>query len=387
MKLENMDGNKKTGKILFETGILIMIATLLSTVGIWQGISQGWKVSLGGDLFFRAFIQSQGKYVITYLNQESLYIAFLSVLFSFLGNKEELVLIINLILQLAGILFFFLGSKKLFRFVFPLAIAMISGILSGCFYPLYMDSSMHMIWFLSGLLFWICAKIYCDLSGMYLKYILIGIILGISCYVDMAGCFLAVVFILLTLATKKLTLKDKSLQLLCFFLCLVNGYFVMFYLWNNFLFDSVLFHQWLTDKTKHFMVEEGLNQYISLGIVLAISVIFYIIKRREKATENSVAEELVGMNVVTAVEESTETLLETKVDVVTDVKEEVQKPSIEMNKETPEIPKPIKFIENPLPLPKKHVKKEMNYAFEPTSDQMHYDLNNYRFDDDYDLKE
>lgn len=387
MKLENMDGNKKTGKILFETGILIMIATLLSTVGIWQGISQGWKVSLGGDLFFRAFIQSQGKYVITYLNQESLYIAFLSVLFSFLGNKEELVLIINLILQLAGILFFFLGSKKLFRFVFPLAVAMISGILSGCFYPIYMDSSMHMIWFLSGFLFWICAKIYCDLSGMYLKYILIGIILGISCYVDMAGCFLAVVFILLTLATKKLTLKDKSLQLLCFFLCLVNGYFVMFYLWNNFLFDLVLFHQWLADKTKHFMVEEGLNQYISLGIVLAISVIFYIIKRREIATENSVAEELVGMNVVTAVEESTETLLETKVDVVTDVKEEVQKPSIEMNKETPEIPKPIKFIENPLPLPKKHVKKEMNYAFEPTSDQMHYDLNNYRFDDDYDLKE
>ena len=387
MKLENMDGNKKTGKILFETGILIMIATLLSTVGIWQGISQGWKVSLGGDLFFRAFIQSQGKYVITYLNQESLYIAFLSVLFSFLGNKEELVLIINLILQLAGILFFFLGSKKLFRFVFPLAVTIISGILSGCFYPIYMDSSMHMIWFLSGFLFWICAKIYCDLSGMYLKYILIGIILGISCYVDMAGCFLAVVFILLTLATKKLTLKDKSLQFLCFFLCLVNGYFVMFYLWNNFLFDLVLFHQWLADKTKHFVVEEGLNQYISLGIVLAISVIFYIIKRREIATENSVTEELVGMNVVTAVEESTETLLETKVDVVTDVKEEVQKPCIEMNKETPEIPKPIKFIENPLPLPKKHVKKEMNYAFEPTSDQMHYDLNNYRFDDDYDLKE
>lgn len=387
MKLENMDGNKKTGKILFETGILIMIATLLSTVGIWQGISQGWKVSLGGDLFFRAFIQSQGKYVITYLNQESLYIAFLSVLFSFLGNKEELVLIINLILQLAGILFFFLGSKKLFRFVFPLAVAMISGILSGCFYPIYMDSSMHMIWFLSGFLFWICAKIYCDLSGMYLKYILIGIILGISCYVDMAGCFLVVVFILLTLATKKLTLKDKSLQLLCFFLCLVNGYFVMFYLWNNFLFDSVLFHQWLADKTRHFMVEEGLNQYISLGIILGISVIFFIIKRREIATENSVAEELVGKNVVTSVEEPTETVLETKLDVVTDVKEEVQKPSIEMNKETPEIPKPIKFIENPLPLPKKHVKKEMNYAFEPTSDQMHYDLNNYRFDDDYDLKE
>ena len=334
-------------------------------------------------LFSKAFIQNGGSYVITYLTQESIYLSFLSVLFSFLGNKEELVLIINLILQLAGILFFFLGSKKLFRFVFPLAVAMISGILSGCFYPIYMDSSMHMIWFLSGFLFWICAKIYCDLSGMYLKYILIGIILGISCYVDMAGCFLAVVFILLTLATKKLTLKDKSLQLLCFFLCLVNGYFVMFYLWNNFLFDSVLFHQWLADKTRHFMVEEGLNQYISLGIILGISVIFFIIKRREIATENSVAEELVGKNVVTSVEEPTETVLETKMDVVTDVKEEVQKPSIEMNKETPEIPKPIKFIENPLPLPKKHEKKVLDYAVELTDATAEFDIE-VADDDDYD---
>ena len=29
----------------------------------------------------------------------------------------------------------------------------------------------------------------------------------------------------------------------------------------------------------------------------------------------------------------------------------------------------------------------MNYAFEPTPDQMHYDLNNYSVDDDYDLKD
>ena len=81
MNLENMDGNKKTGKILFEAGILIMIVTLLSTFGIWQSIINGWKVSQGGELFFQAFIQSGGNYVITYLNQESIYISFLSVLY------------------------------------------------------------------------------------------------------------------------------------------------------------------------------------------------------------------------------------------------------------------------------------------------------------------
>ncbi len=37
----------------------------------------------------------------------------------------------------------------------------------------------------------------------------------------------------------------------------------------------------------------------------------------------------------------------------------------------------IQFIENPLPLPKKHERKEMDYAFEPDEEQMHfdYDLN------------
>jgi len=63
-------------------------------------------------------------------------------------------------------------------------------------------------------------------------------------------------------------------------------------------------------------------------------------------------------------------------------------PQIENKEETSTEPEKtkVKLLDNPLPLPKKHVKKEMNYAFEPSADQMHYDLNNYRVDDDYDLK-
>jgi len=361
MKLVNMDGNKKTGRILFETGILIMIATLLSTVAIWQCISGQWKVSQGGELFFQAFIQSDSNYVITYLNQESIYISFLSVLFSFLGNKEELVLIINLILQLMGIFFFYLGSKKLFRFVFPLAVAIISGILSACFYPVVTDSSMHMIWFLSGFLFWICAYVFRNLSGMYLKYILIGILLGVSSYVDFAGIFLLITFVLVTLIADNSNMKERLLQLLCFLLCIVNGFFVMFYLWNNFLFNGKLFSQWLQEKLSYCMTGNGLNQYISLGVLLAVNVIFFAIKRSKKAImiEDESVKEIVNP-------------------VVTESEPESQKA---------ENTKPIKFIENPLPVPKKHVKKEMNYAFEPTPEQMHYDLNNYSVDDDYDLKD
>ena len=366
MKLVNMDGNKKTGKILIETGILIMVATLLSTIGIWQCMSGQWKVLNGGELFFQAFIQSGTNYVITYLNQESIYISFLSVLFSFLGNKEELVLIVNLILQLTGIFFFYLGAKKLFRFVFPLAVAIISGVLSGCFYTVMADTSMHMIWFLSGFLFWVCAYIFCNLSGMYLKYIFIGIILGVSSYVDIAGIFLLIAFVAVMFIDGTFTLKERLLQFLCLLLCVVNGFFVMFYLWNNLLFNGELFYQWLQERLAYCMTENGSNQYISLGLLLVVSVIFFAMKRPKKTSKE--------IEMVTA----------------KSPKENEETANITENKmETPqtEDSKPIKLIENPLPLPKKHVKKEMNYAFEPTPDQMHYDLNNYNVEDDYDLKD
>ncbi|MGN0306831.1 MAG: hypothetical protein ACI4DN_01315 [Lachnospiraceae bacterium] len=67
-------------------------------------------------------------------------------------------------------------------------------------------------------------------------------------------------------------------------------------------------------------------------------------------------------------------------------KPDMKKPDIE--KSGMEEPKPaVNRIPNPLPLPKKHVRKEMDYGFEPSKEQMHYDLNNYNVNDDYDLKE
>jgi len=51
----------------------------------------------------------------------------------------------------------------------------------------------------------------------------------------------------------------------------------------------------------------------------------------------------------------------------TDKSEETPKPE-----ETPVAP--VQFIENPLPLPKKHVRKEMDYQYEVSQDKMNYDV-------------
>jgi len=54
-----------------------------------------------------------------------------------------------------------------------------------------------------------------------------------------------------------------------------------------------------------------------------------------------------------------------------------------LQNEEPEKEKP-RFLENPLPLPKKHVRKTMEYAFVPENSQMKYDVE-VKDTDDYDV--
>lgn len=52
--------------------------------------------------------------------------------------------------------------------------------------------------------------------------------------------------------------------------------------------------------------------------------------------------------------------------------------------ETPEQPKAIKYIENPLPLPKKHVKRELDYQYQVPEDKMKFDVE-IPYGDDFDI--
>ena len=59
--------------------------------------------------------------------------------------------------------------------------------------------------------------------------------------------------------------------------------------------------------------------------------------------------------------------------------------SKENKKVEQEVVKKVEFIENPLPVPKKHIRKTMDYAFIPEEIDMKYDI--YVPDnDDFDLK-
>ena len=387
MKLEHVDGSKKTGKILFELGILIMIVNLVCSFGIWQAIMNGWKIVNGGSLCLQAYIQSYGIYFVEYLNQESLYTLFLSFLFSFLGNKEEVVPVINLIFQLGGIFCFYFGVKKVTGLVGSILVIFIGTLSSLLYYPVVIDDSMHGIWFCSGVIFWIGIWMFFKSKGKLIWHICLGLLVGVYSYIDVTAFALMIFFVIMTLLYKE-TLKKGMLQLLGYFLGWINSFFVMFYLWNAFIFSKEKFLYWYYDKIKlMFSLHRG-GQYISILSIMVVTVLFCVLyKIRNHDMEN--VNLLPNTNKVENIS-NTESIKNIENIKITENISNAEKISDTGNAViSTDIPdKPvIKFIENPLPLPKKHVKKEMTYAFEPTKDQMHYDLNNYRVDDDYDIKE
>ena len=385
MNSKSMDTRKKTGKLLFEIGILIISITLVIGVGIYQAILNNWTVDSNGEVFFQAFIQAGNTLRITYLNQQSLYIQVLSVFFSFLGNKEELVLIINLILQIWGIIFIFYGTKINCSYILSLMILFLSIISSIAFYPITIDTPMHFIWASCGFVFCICQLISSQMKGKYFKYLFIGFIIGICCYVDLAAIFLFVSLLFMLMISDGYSIKEKGLQLLGYLLSVIFSYSIMFYLWNNLSFNYQHFLQWINERLSVFSSKTNLYGYISICILLILSVVFSLFKLQLKAdadTESELAEEIITSNETATVEKVPENV-HTSVEVSINTENNNESD----NNIEPEVMKPINFIPNPLPLPKKHVKKEMNYAFEPSSDMMHYDYNNYRFDDDYDLKD
>ena len=148
----------------------------------------------------------------------------------------------------------------------------------------------------------------------------------------------------------------------------------MFYLWNNLTFHSSLLVKWFGDKMVPFLTFDGIYQNIAIGGMLVFCVIFRLFT---KSATCEMIEEKVDANNIVSENTNTENAKE--------LVEEMNIINASLKEE--EDVKQINFIPNPLPLPKKHVKKEMHYAFEPSPEMMHYDYNNYRFDDDYDLKE
>ena len=112
-----------------------------------------------------------------------------------------------------------------------------------------------------------------------------------------------------------------------------------------------------------------LNTFLLLGIYVILSFFYIFIK-------------LIKHILSSGKDSDTET------EDIAEIPIELPIQSANLNHEIPaeEKKKSDSFIEPPLPMPKKHVKKEMSYAFDPNFDMMHFDHEDMTGKDFFDLE-
>ena len=382
MKALTTDRNKNYGKNMIEIGILIMIANILTAIFIWQSILAGWKITVGKELFHQAFLQKQETFHSNLFNCTTGYLYFLRIIFSFLGNHEELVVISNIVLQFLGICFFYFGSRKIAGIKKAVIFLSFVSLIGAGLFRVTSDTPVHFLWAMLGFFF-------CLLSGMVTFFyknrdskigvIVLGGIVGVFLYFDISGILL---FILLLIFLK----KQKKDFLLLFLSFIVTFLLLVSYFYTYMETEVSFILRWLNDQIGFYLDnEEAIKQAIGIGILFFIYYAVHLLSfnkkeiimvedRQKEFGENKQNSKKVNSD------DRPDSLnqADIKEEKITETMEEDERKVLQV--------KEIQFLENPLPLPKKHIKKEMNYAFEPPKEQMHFDLNNYDVRDDYDLK-
>ncbi len=214
----------------------------------------------------------------------------------------------------------------------------------------------------------------------FLQAILTGVYAGVLVYLDIFSLILVLPTLLLPYLLKDTMGVLKGIG--TFFLWLLSatvgvlGCGIAESVISNVTMDNLTL-QWLL-----YGVKIRQEMHIWLGIFMAATYIatlvyfavYLIFKRTTRQVRELDVEALLKNQIDDEQSESEKVTEEVKIQ---SDKEEV----------TPQVEAPpvVQFIENPLPLPKKHVKKNLDYAFLPDFEDMDYDIR-VSEQDDYDLK-
>lgn len=244
-----------------------------------------------------------------------------------------------------------------------------------------------------------------------IQTIIAGLFAGICCYVDITGLLLIIpVFCLLLLERDSFVLKPIWQVIICLAVLMLTflGVILLDSIMSNIGMGNIL-HAWrviygdvgfdLTSMTTGVGVDvlvlsalscfgcvsfwrrkktEIFTPYVWMTVGCLLFVFFGI------TTENMNGSYLLTvMLAVMAVVSVTELFYREKLDgnEIDEIEVESEKEKVDNKEQNPK----VEYIENPLPLPKKHIRKTMDYAFVPNEKQMKYDVY-VPENDDFDLK-
>lgn len=344
----------------------------------------------------------------------------------------------NLALQAAGVFLFYTGVKRMAGTICALCAALSVACLPPFFNSTFTAEPQSMLLFLFGVFFRVLAGLICDSSGSvreragYGKSLLTGIFCGISCFVSEYMIGLFVFYAAAVLQTGKRR-KERCVSCLIFVLASLAGFGILLltasllYGQDMALADSLrlMAARWYEllagHETEALLHSPTLWEYwISVPVyLLAFLAIFgasnpasgrngiwiwpfVFFAAAEMFTGANLQEQ--GMRFVFAGIMSGKGILQMLHGDVKEAKEQSEQSAEEENdmealakeaaaeeKESPKEMQPAvrrlapgEYLENPLPVPKRHVKKEMAYGFEPQPEQMFYEVP-VADNDDFDL--
>lgn len=398
------------------------------------------------DFYTMATVKDGGSIPSVSHGASYLYTGMLSGLFSLFGNKQSVGIVMQIVLQLAGILLFYFAVRNLagkMEAVISMAVLVFFPAMVQYSFTL-MPENLYFFLF-SGMLFLIALyksfeeKRERKTAVSVILLALIGIGIGYMAYLDVIGMLLlaGTCFIILTKKRKRginiayisVTTGGSVLALLALFFAeafLENTtVWNAFFSWWNLYFAKFAWNYmiagpdvtlacslmicagaaWCIFSFLRKKEDNGCFYMLSL-VVLALFVSFGSQNMSYQLLITAFWSILAAMGITSVmfVKEpqgvTQEPLTVLTVDGVCgkemksrtenlQVKEmqtrEILPKETESNNMDHTEKKPVQFIENPLPLPKKHVKKTMDYSFEPEEHLMKYDIE-VSDDDDFDLQ-
>lgn len=416
--------------------ILLIILFFLFRILLFTAIDD--DILLFSKFVKNALIQNGKEISFHLSSLEDMFSSLLTLSFLFLGNKGIAVWVLQLFFQTVCFVFSYFGIKRIAGRIPALAVCFGITVLPMFFNSVITDETASLKLCIASMALWMISlyKDGLEKKGMKeLLTILISAFLGILCFYD--NIFIAFFFLpaIICLETKMQSMLRKALNIILWFIFGLTGYgflafgdsifrdgnlfvhienyFMQRYTVNfepslvvsfsamNYLFIVFAFcisYIIMFIKTEYdeahlfifvllvefgvliiFYPKDALVYYYLLAVCflsIAGAGIRNLVLSSEECIAKKEKEKQQALEDIDAQKEFIEYFKGT--DDLTDQKKLYENSDKDTNEsvreEVNDVIKSIQYIENPLPLPKKHEKKEMGYGFEPDEDKMHFDF-------------
>ncbi len=435
--------------LIFTVGILYHIYIASACIAIYDGSGSDallHGLDYNTVYFQNAVIGAEGGADPVMNEAGQMYVLCLSFVMSFLGNKAAAAVVFQLILYcISLVLCYAVVRKAAGRFPACIALLLFSllgygealyRIDPGCFiFTLYLACLLAVVNFV---------KAYCEgrmkRPAQMTVAVIIGIIIGIMIYLDFKSVTLLVFLIGIFIGkkqeaggTKKISAGLNVMTYFVILLCAAAAWFLtdcalyqnggswysavewarlnilsgnygkLLYFWNRFDSLDTIFPIFMTVSMAAFLVfaffKSGREQNYMLWILVCL------IAATTPFTGNGAImyrpvplffwSVLAGLGLQNCIFGEKAKVMQEMIEQINAAAEPIEEVKREPEKQEPEKQEPEKhetekhekprFIENPLPLPKKHVKKEMDYQYEIADDKMKYDIE-VDENDDFDIR-